>query len=74
MSPKSQNPRYVIVRAANIIMLAAEVDPKLLDGVWKCTGGPFYDSERREWCQAMYRPEPAAPTASGVKLREPKRQ
>lgn len=50
------NPRYIILRARNSMMLAAEVDPKLQDGVWECAGGPFFDHGCQEWCQAIIRP------------------
>lgn len=66
------NPRYVIVRAKMLHVLVSEVDPKLADGVWHCTGGPFWDPAGLEWCQAIERPE-SAPANGQVKLREPRR-
>lgn len=47
------------------------VSPKLADGVWRCTGGPFYDDANRNYCQAIERPErePAAPRGKEVKLK-----
>jgi hypothetical protein len=68
------NPRYLIVAAVNRAALVVAVDPKLADGVWRCLGAPFYDSERREWCQAIARTDVAAPRNGEVKLREEKRR
>jgi len=66
-------PRYLIVTAENRVALVAAVDPKLADNVWKCLGAPFYDAERREWCQSIVRTD--APARNGeVQLREVKRR
>lgn len=65
------NPRYVIVRASSMPALMDAVSPKLADGVWRCTGGPFYDDQTRAYCQAIERPErePVGPRGKEVKLR-----
>ena len=67
------NPRYLIIGAQSRILLQMAVDPKLTDGVWECSGPPFWDAQTREWCQAIVRRlrEPAAGT---VNLREVKRR
>jgi hypothetical protein len=69
-----ENPRYVLVRAQNTTQLVVLIQPYLADGVWQCTGGPFYDSERREWCQAVTRTEQPAARPGEVPLREVKRR
>lgn len=65
------NHRYIIVHASSIPALMDAVSPKLADGVWRCTGGPFYDDANRYYCQAIERPErePAAPRGREVKLK-----
>ena len=67
------NPRYTIIRGANTYLLVAALEPVLADGVWECSGGPFYDAERREWCQAVIRLR-RADQPGEVALREPKRR
>ena len=47
---------YVIVRTEHLHMLPPLMDVRLADGVWETAGGPFYDGERREWCQVIVRP------------------
>jgi hypothetical protein len=48
-------PRYCIIRAQTTHALVAAVDPTLQDGVWQCVGGPFWDTQRGEWCQTIQR-------------------
>ena len=45
----------------------------MADGVWECSGPPFWDPQAGEWCQNIVRRlrEPAAGT---VNLREVKRR
>jgi len=74
MAPHNpNNQRYLIIVAQSRILLQMAVDPKLADGVWECSGPPFWDAQTREWCQAIVRRlrEPAAGT---VNLREVKRR
>jgi hypothetical protein len=71
MPPSST--RYAIIRAGNTHLLAAALQPVLADGVWECSGGPFHDPQRSEWCQAVVR-KTAPPTAGEVNLREPRRK
>lgn len=67
------NPRYLIIRAGSTVTLAAALQPVLADGVWECVGGPFEDSARQEWCQAVIRK--SGPAAAGeIPLREPRRR
>ena len=49
------------------------VDPKLADGVWECSGAPFWDTQAREWCQAIVR-RLREPASGVVQLREVKRR
>ncbi len=64
------NPRYIIIRASNVQLLMRDVDPKLADGVWRCAGGPVWDADGRQWCQAITRAEkPPEPRGKEVKLR-----
>lgn len=67
------NPRYVIVTAATRHGLVAAVDPKLIDGVWECSGAPFLDPAQGLWCQALVRRDHAERPGE-VNLREPKRR
>lgn len=53
------NPRYCIVRAGRLHELVIKVDPKLQEGIWEPCGGPFWDKDNLEWCQAICRPERA---------------
>ena len=51
-------PRYAIIKADKLHLLVPAVDMTLQDGVWCCIGGPFYDGDMRQWCQAITRPTP----------------
>ena len=67
------NPRYLIIGAQSRIALQMAVDPKLADGVWECSGPPFWDAQAREWCQAIVR-RLREPPVGVVQLREVKRR
>lgn len=67
------NPRYVIVTAISRHALVTAVDPKLIDGVWECSGAPFLDEAQGVWCQALVRRDREARPGE-VNLREPKRR
>lgn len=67
------NPRYTIIRAQTTHHLVAELQPVLADGVWECLGAPFFDSDRREWCQTVVRKSPEQKPGE-IALREPKRR
>ena len=49
------------------------VDPKLADGVWECSGPPFWDPQAGEWCQTIVR-RLREPASGVVQLREVKRR
>ena len=67
-------PRYCIIRAQSTPARAAALDPALADGVWECVGGPFWDTQRGEWCQSIARTDSTPDPRNGaVKLHEPKR-
>lgn len=54
--PTPTKPRYLIVRHQTTTGLVSIVNPMLEDGVWECLGAPFFEPERREWCQTIVRP------------------
>lgn len=61
---------YIVVIGHNLLVLQSRASMYAQDQGYEPTGGPFWDEQDGEWCQAMYRaPEPqintlAAPAAS----------
>ena len=74
MALPNSNPRYAIVKADNTHLLAAAMQSHLADGVWECSGGPFWDADVRKWCQAIQRTRPDQAMPGEIQLREPKRR
>ncbi len=62
---------YEIIHTAGTRFdLEREVRLRMAQSGGRPTGGPFYDGDSREWCQAIM----SGPASEDVRLREPKRK
>ena len=67
----SDKPNYRIIRHyGSLHDLEARVNAET---DYTPTGGPFRDSDAREWCQAVTL-KPCAPNVGEIRIREPKKR